>query len=185
MNSIAFVLGFTIFLNFISLAFNFCDVENKDFGSSYPMSSVVYNENSLEECDCYNDGITCLRKCCPEGYVLKKKMCIRSDNSKQLKTMLLHQHRDIVLNTFRQSRFVFGVMECQRGMYKLEPRIYSDDEFYLQVNGSLWQPASKDMINHDRFCLEYFEDVGISALVCFPNEEMHVMEKVFEGVNVL
>ncbi|KAG6440646.1 hypothetical protein O3G_MSEX001410 [Manduca sexta] len=126
-----------------------------------------------------------VRKCCPSGqnmtFVMKdgnnKTACARSSL-----TFQPDFHKANETHIFSYDSNVYETIvgnPCLYESYKLEPDVYSKDEFYLLVNGSLFVPYSTQYLLGTRdFCMETFwspaNPAGVTLpLVCFttPLEE--------------
>ncbi|KAF5272746.1 hypothetical protein FQA39_LY07773 [Lamprigera yunnana] len=145
---------------------------------SYTFGTYVYN-GTISDCECGDRNI-CVRKCCHLNYIYRDGHCV-FDESAVFKVDV-YDGVDLINDNF-QYRYLPGKMTCQSvnaTYYRLEPNDYPEDQFYLQADGTLWQPAKEKYMAENRYCLEYFEDIGMSAFGCFPT-----VEKLDRGLNTL
>jgi hypothetical protein len=127
----------------------------------------VLNHDTNDDPNICKKGV-CVKKCCPENHILKRKICTKSDKHK------------FQLNIFDGTRMVnesvsFNVIHgrnCTDGgvNLRLAPMNFESDIHYLQRNGSLYRPFSNiEIINFDKFCFETFQlrnRTEFAALVC-------------------
>ncbi|KAK5639760.1 hypothetical protein RI129_010571 [Pyrocoelia pectoralis] len=155
-----------IFLSFVRTVFNSCEIafNHEKEGEAYPFDTYVYN-GTISDCKCDDLTNICVRKCCDLNYMLSERKCTLN-STYDFKIDVYDGIKPVA--DFFNFRYVAGKLNCVDGVahYRLEPSDFPDDAFYLQRDGSLWQPAVEKYIIRERYCLENFEDIGLSALVC-------------------
>lgn len=145
-----------------------CEEKRVKFNHQAYSPEDDYFTSSIEYCDC-NATRMCLRKCCQINYIIEGHTCV-SNISIDFKVDVYNGTR--VLNETIEFKYISGMVTCNEGsFYKLDPKNYPEDTFYLQKDGRLWQPELKTHIKQEDYCLEYFADIELSALVCSPNTQ--------------
>ncbi|KAF2899562.1 hypothetical protein ILUMI_06612 [Ignelater luminosus] len=155
---------FLFFNSIITIVFASCILEKPD-SLEYSVNSIVFND-SLENCGCDYSLHMCVRKCCAENYTLQNRTCVL--NYEPFSVSIYQDDTESTsLSTYS---LITGIMKCagKYGYYKLDPKEYTEDKFYFQENGKLWLEKINKFVYKDQFCLENFDDIGLSALVCFP-----------------
>lgn len=154
----------SLLMSVIATVFSSCFLEKPNLESTYSVNSVVF-ENSLDDCGC--DSLhMCLRKCCAENYTLHNKTCVL--NYQPFSVSICQD--DMESTSASTYSLITGIMKCagKYGYYRLDPNEYIEDKFYFQESGKLWLKKINRFVYKDQFCLENFDDIGLSALVCFP-----------------
>ncbi|KAF5288086.1 hypothetical protein FQR65_LT12136 [Abscondita terminalis] len=130
-------------------------------GDSYEFSTSIFNNTALTTCD----EKTCVRKCCNLNYVPVHKKCVWNDTS-ALKDFLTN-------NSLKDYEFFPGIAACPSDrFYLLNTLVHHDDAFVLEKSGRLRLKVSGDLFQYDEFCLDYFQNVGVSALTCVPEKTL-------------
>ncbi|KAK4872681.1 hypothetical protein RN001_014710 [Aquatica leii] len=176
MASVAFLV--VIVLNTLQIVLSECDTNNNDpEDDAYAYGTYVYN-GTISACNCTKTKI-CVRKCCHLNYVLIDKLCVRN-STLEFKVDVFDD--TVMVNDVLDFRYLPGRMICDSGStyYRLEPIDFPEDQFYMQRDGRLWQPLVNKHIASDRYCLERFDDIGISAFACFD-----AIDKVEKKLNTL
>ncbi|XP_074038803.1 G-protein coupled receptor Mth2 isoform X8 [Leptinotarsa decemlineata] len=134
--------------------------------------NAILNHNSRDSLKLCGKKRPCVRKCCPENYVLKNKVCQYSESHK-FELQVFRGEKEI------NKTVTFNVIHnktCQVGRgLKLSPTGLVQDVFYLQRNGSLFKPNDNvtPWVPFPYYCLETFvfpTGDELSALVCYvPN----------------
>ncbi|XP_063920682.1 G-protein coupled receptor Mth2-like isoform X8 [Zophobas morio] len=114
---------------------------------------------------------TCLRKCCPENFILARGGCRRSNNTLTLRVFdgLTELNESVHFNVIHEKNCTGGIN------LRLSPKNFDIDIYYLQKDGSLYRPFHNDsFVSFAMFCMETFQlknRTEIAPLVCFnPNE---------------
>lgn len=120
----------------------------------------------------------CVKKCCPEKYVLSKKVCVLSKDF------------DFSFDVYDKStnitniNITFNVIhdyntKCKdKTVLKLSPTFIQKDKFYVQADGSMFKPYDIVMrsVEFSDYCLENFvfstRPSEFSALVCYEEENL-------------
>lgn len=145
-------------------------------------ASVTLNHNSGDDnpkCDQRNK---CVKKCCPEKHVLKKKVCVLDENSDFTfdvydKTRNI-THENITLNVIHDY-----ITNCKdRKKLKLSPKFNEVDEFYVQSDGTLYKPLDNvsTFVKFTDYCLDTFvlpAREELSALVCYGEEKLEKIDQ--------
>lgn len=135
-------------------------------GVSYNFSSFPFNETVLEDLGC-NSIRTCIRKCCDVNYIPIHKTCVFNGN-KTFSLSVYHEETFLKEELIERNLVVPGIVNCAKDKYyRLDSNMYEDDVSYIQKNGKLWLPKTRNLLNLDEFCVDYFEDIGISFLKCY------------------
>lgn len=130
--------------------------------TSYALIDFAYVNSSI---DCSKK--LCIRKCCAANYILVNERCIFGDSAK-FAVRLYEKKKKLINKHFTDFRFISGMIECENNnYYRLDADIDPGDAFYVQKDGRLWRDAANKSLPYDQFCLEYFQDIGVSALMCF------------------
>lgn len=138
---------------------------------------VIFNHDTKDDYKLCDSDTICVRKCCPEGYVLENKTCTFSDKYEFLFS-IYEGSRDVT----HENRTIHIIHDknCTDGInLKLEAN--EVDAFFLQNNGSLFKPNDSLAMwtSFERFCLETFVFPlrnETSALVCYELEKLVLVE---------
>jgi hypothetical protein len=125
----------------------------------------------------------CIRKCCQRNEIRNREGICTSENLTQSEVDSFFQPIVFDLRTLEPNTDLnnvnnrFGVLYtqiCMNNRYRLEPDENNyDDRFFLLPNGSLHVPALKANLDHNAFCMDYFEDPGaVFPLLCFEQESI-------------
>lgn len=57
--------------------------------------------------------------------------------------------------------------------------MFEEDVFRIQTDGRLWFPSLDIFQTRDEYCIENFEDIGFSAILCF-NEKAMAFEEAMQ-----
>ncbi|XP_073956022.1 G-protein coupled receptor Mth2-like [Choristoneura fumiferana] len=141
---------------------------------------MTYQQDEEEQDEEVKKQLPVVPKCCESGQNLTvtfedgktKTVCSRSRLTFQ---PLFHKANDTHIWSYDSNVFETIVRNpCNYDRFKLEPDKFSEDEFYLLVNGSLFVPFSKPpLLGTKDFCMETFwnetNPAGVTLpLVCFP-----------------
>lgn len=136
-----------------------------------------YNITSYSEDDCCS-CIGCARKCCADGFavLLKERKCSRNVSG-NFSAFIYDQ--DKIHNGVKNLNFINGFLKCPS--YFLEPENYEDDVFFLLPDGRLWLKNSDVYRGVKDYCVDYVDDIGFTAFVCFSGEI--TAEKLYRRFN--
>lgn len=140
-----------------------------DYGPSYHISK---NNESNSMCKC--DNKPCIRKCCTNGYSILNKMCSKYDIDFRVP---VYNGSELMSDNETNFNFIFG-MQCAE-FYAIKA---NDEEFFIQSDGRMWIPSLNEYHDNSNFCIEHFQNIGFSALVCFKEVESHKLSK---NVNII
>lgn len=130
------------------------------------------NKFRFDECLCEK---TCLRKCCASGYSfseVRKKCVLDKDNDHHIRIY------EEWLNLSDNFDYVPGI-ECS-DIYYQDPITNPKDVFLILKNGLMHIIPPNVFINASAYCLDYFENKGICAIVCFPSDNENVLTTQFK-----
>lgn len=154
---------FTIILIAVGL------LDNIKFGSTSATFHFIKNTNS-----CETNGDVCVRKCCPENYVLFNKKCTYENTSDF--SPLVYVGEEISDNVVKFA--VISANFCRPNEKRLLTRI--EDELYLQENGELLRITNQARIYEyrpsDEFCLEIRKldnNVLWTSIVCMDSDKVY------------
>lgn len=121
----------------------------------------VYNVNDTFENSICNE-VACLRKCCPIDDEVVNKICVSS---------MRNFTDDLLYLTRSKTTFyvVHGFLECL-GRTILNPADGPENKYSILDNGQLKFSHVKIPITN--YCVDNFGFPELSALVCFPDEEV-------------
>ncbi|XP_031355944.1 G-protein coupled receptor Mth2-like isoform X7 [Photinus pyralis] len=127
-----------------------------------PFSLFLYNDtirNASKNC---NEISNCLRKCCDFGYTPVRKNCVLSNST---------IFENIWKTNFSSAALFPGVIRCANNkIYLFNKSKYPDDDFALEKDGSLHLHHWNQRFSHDEFCVDYFDGIGFSGLICSPEK---------------
>ncbi|XP_075978034.1 G-protein coupled receptor Mth2-like [Anticarsia gemmatalis] len=152
--------------------------EQRDVGPPMLLRQPEDEEEEVKE-------LPVVPKCCPSGQNLTlvnedgkdKTVCARSTLTFQ---PIFHQANETHIFSYDSNVYETIVgSPCKYEKYRLQPDVYSKDEFYLLVNGSLFVPYSQPpLLGTKDYCMETFWNESVPAgitlpVVCFttPMEE--------------
>lgn len=149
-----------------------CLLDNIKFGSASATFHFIKNTNS-----CETNGDVCVRKCCPENYVLYNKKCTYENNSEF--SPLVYIGEEISDNVTDNVKFaVISANFCRPHEKRLLTRL--EDELYLQENGELLRITNQARIYEYRpsneFCLEIRKidnNVFWTSIVCMDPDNVY------------
>ncbi|KAB0803803.1 hypothetical protein PPYR_00773 [Photinus pyralis] len=135
---------------------------NKSLPAKYSFDTYLFDQTS-SDCEC-DEETACVRKCCALNYFWSEKSCTFHAGT-QFDTAVYIGDQNV---TTSKRCYIWGKFQCAgEGFYfRLEPYNYSADVFYPQYDGRLWLPSTNKHFPASGYCLDYFEDNRISALVC-------------------
>lgn len=145
-------------------------------------ASLKLNHNTGDDYKLCDSGNKCVKKCCPEKYVLKKKVCVLSESSE-----FFFDVYDGTRN-ITDSDISFNVIHdynnnCKgKKILKLSPNFVPSDRFYVQSDGSIFKPFDSifSRIKFSDYCLETFvfpTREEFSALVCYGDEKLEKIDR--------
>lgn len=116
----------------------------------------------------------CLRKCCGANEKLIEKKCVQT--AQKLQVQVYEGKQNV---SFSDNYHYIYNKECKHGATVLIPHLVTEEEFFLQKNGSLFLPhyKMKPMRDLQDFCIDRFdlEDLDmkdmISGLVCILEDD--------------
>lgn len=126
----------------------------------------------------------CVKKCCPEKYVLRKKVCVLSKDSDF--SFDVYDKLKNITNTNITFNIIHDYNTNCKGktILKLSPNIIQKDKFYVQVDGSLFKPDDlvTRSVKFTDYCLEIFlystRPSEFSALVCYEEENLEKIDHI-------
>lgn len=134
---------------------------NSTVPNSYSLSSFVYSGTKDNNCG----DKTCIRKCCQPNYHISDASCVFS-NTNQF-SVTVYEENHTVINDAATFSIVSGIMDCANSnQYRLEPNTHKEDAFLVQKDGRLYHPLTKTYIESGQYCLDNFDDIQFSAIVC-------------------
>lgn len=154
------VLGVLLLMNFVT----------GHPSDEYPLRSVLFNDSLVDSFDCENEAVWCLRKCCSENYTMRGKTCVWDDSIQDV----LNRRLDAAKGADDNFTYLTGMLSCRT--YRLDPEGYSHDVFKIAPDGKLVKPRVNNIVDLKSYCVEQFDDIGVSALSCFV-EEYSALEK--------
>lgn len=137
---------------------------------------IVFNVNPTLNHDTNEDYSVCkkqncIKKCCPENYILVKKKCVQTDQFNFTLTVFdgtEEVNESVYFNVIHNR-------DCKDGTrLRLSPSKYKEDIYYVQKNGSLFTPYSSERVStgFDKFCMEFLQvrnRTEFAVLVCKTN----------------
>lgn len=144
-------------------------------------SALILNHNTGDDYRLCGKRNVCVKKCCAENYVVKRKECVLTKNS----TFSFDVYKETINVT--STDFTFYVIHdfntnCKsKQNLRLDPRYMPEDEFLVQTDGSLYKPYdnSSNWIDFKDFCLDIFvmpHGEEFTALVCYEEEELEKID---------
>ncbi|KAK9871569.1 hypothetical protein WA026_012950 [Henosepilachna vigintioctopunctata] len=162
---------FALFLFITDLLFvrglNVCDVKSLDFNNK---TSYRYKNIAPTICG-YCHGF-CLRKCCANGYFIRKQKCVRSDRFNKF-DVALYENENFTRYYEGDGLIVGTMIDCD--FFPLKPHVDPEESFYVQENGDLWVPLYQKLYKTSHYCLDYLHNRTQISLICFPNYN-HLMK---------
>lgn len=143
-------------------------------------AGLKLNHNTGDDYQICESG-KCVKKCCPEKHVLKKKVCVLSQNfnfSFEVYDKTILTYENITFNIIHDYN-----TNCKgKKNLKLSPKFVDTDKFYVQSDGSLYKPLDNvsTFVTFKEYCLETFVLTNrqeLSALVCYGEEKLENMDK--------
>lgn len=144
-------------------------------------STFELNHNTGDDYGLCGNNYKCVKKCCPENQVLKKKVCVFSNDTFSFD---IFDGTDVITDR----EIVFNVIHdyntnCKdKKRLKLSPNFIPSDKFYIQSDGSLLKPfdnITKSIYFLD-YCLETFvlpSRKEFSALVCYDEGNLEAIAR--------
>ncbi|KAJ9592790.1 hypothetical protein L9F63_015568 [Diploptera punctata] len=172
------VVDILVNLEDISLFNNGSLLLNSSLLDTYCLDNTVNGKMIVKACldaekECSHRS--CVQKCCQDGYgMIFERSCEPSkfDFNPQF------HHLAEVVNYIGPSFGILSNFSCKNDKFVLLPKTFDEDKNYLQVGGTLYVPAYKQLSNFSReqYCLErvLVPDNGmdgIYAFLCFPEDE--------------
>ncbi|KAF5292881.1 hypothetical protein FQR65_LT11133 [Abscondita terminalis] len=118
--------------------------------------------NAEPNCVC-NNTIGCIRKCCnPDNIIPGYELNCTHVGVDNFRINISTEFGDEI----PKMCYKYGVMKCEKSFYRLDPLAYEEDQFEIRFDGKLWTTNLQDLYDSDGYCLENFEDIGMSAYVC-------------------
>lgn len=136
---------------------------------TYTPANYFIHEGRIRGCIC--NIKPCLRKCCPEGHIMRGKGCERDDYEQNFQIHHLTEEINLPKEHFH---YIHNNHCISNQSYVLDPA-YEDDWHYLQRNGSLYWPSANQMLHIQDYCVETFNDDSFNytdtVLICFTERQ--------------
>ncbi|XP_044254818.1 G-protein coupled receptor Mth2-like isoform X1 [Tribolium madens] len=137
-------------------------------GINYTKGDYYVTGDGIFGCVC--NIKSCVRKCCgPNEIVIDG--CTNANYSFTFK--IYNGTASVVVN--ESDFYVLYDLECDYGHFRLNPNFYEQDNFYVQLNGSLYAPyvdERRTVYGIEEYCLETFNEGDgniFSAVICLEN----------------
>ncbi|KAK4872682.1 hypothetical protein RN001_014711 [Aquatica leii] len=125
--------------------------------------------NARPDCVC-DDLHPCIRKCCNPNHIIPDEAENCTDVG--VDEFKINITGETSINA--EVCYKYGVMNCTDNLnfYRLSPNEFDEDKYEIRSDGKLWTTNLKTLHDSDEYCVENFEDIGISVYLCIRAELM-------------
>ncbi|CAH1099151.1 unnamed protein product [Psylliodes chrysocephalus] len=169
------------------------DLSNASVHSNnvFKLDSVIYNqsnyyiEDSGKKKGCLCNIKNCIRKCCGRNSFMNDtkddNFCENSANV-NFSLDVYHETEKKYHGNLNNFTMLFGY-DCPENLHSF--RVDSSDQIFIQENGTLYYADWMALYNLDSYCVDFFQDNELSAMVCEPYDEEADTQRTVNSIGLL